>query len=116
MLPSAMDVRRMAQTGRKGKAHGEDGIPAEVWHAIGQVITPCLQPLIWKIVLRFQEPVWWKGGAIVALLKSGATEVCENYRGVSIGELCRRRSGWPLRGSQWCFVLVAVYCAFLMHV
>ena len=87
LLPSAADVLRMTRAGKRGRAHGEDGIPAEVWHAISPVITPHLQPLMWKIVLRFQEPVWWKGGAVVALHKSGAREACENHRGITIGDV-----------------------------
>ena len=77
-----------------GKAPGPDLITNEVLKASPGAAARMLLPLMWKMVLRLQEPVIWKGGRLLPIYKKkGSHEECQSFRGIllmdSMGKVLR---------------------------
>jgi len=78
------EVRYVLEKLKKGKAAGADGVPNEVWKCGRERI----EEWIWGFCNRVWRgegwPEQWKDGIIVPLVKKGAGEKVEDYRGVTL--------------------------------
>ena len=103
ILPTAWNAGDLPQLGwlerairklQTGKAPGPDLITNEVLRANPGAAACMLLPLMWKMVLRLQEPVIWKGGRLLPIYKKkGSHEECQSFRGIllmdSMGKVLR---------------------------
>ena len=69
---------------KDGKAHGGDGIPAEVWKHGGDNLFSRLLQIITNAWEVGSVPQAWKDASIVTIYKKGDRTNCENYRGISL--------------------------------
>ena len=72
------------------KAHGGDGIPAEVWKHGGDNLFSRLHQLITNAWETGYVPQTWKDGSIVTIYKKGDRTDCGNYRGISLLSIARK--------------------------
>lgn len=76
-----MEVIRNSKNGR---APGSDKIQVEILKAGGEQLYRRLHKIICKIWNNEQIPMEWKQGVVVPIYKKGDTELCKNYRGISL--------------------------------
>lgn len=81
---SREEVKRILGKMKKGKAAGEDGIPSEVWKYGGERIEEWVREMCNRVWRGEGWPERWKEGIIVPLIKKGAGDRVENYRGVTL--------------------------------
>lgn len=79
-------VRRHASR-RLFKAHGEDGLPPQVYRRFAHLTARALLPVMVKASLRLEEPLAWRGSFIAELWKAkGSPMKCSSYRDISIAD------------------------------
>jgi hypothetical protein len=61
-----------------------DKIPAELYHAGGEVVVSVTQKHITSISNKEELPDQWKESIIVRIHKTGDKTNCNNYRGISL--------------------------------
>ena len=61
----------MLAQGPSHKAGGEDTIVNEVYKVAPQIFAGLVHPLLVKIVIRIEHPLFWKGGMVHELMKAG---------------------------------------------
>ena len=93
-LPQLTWLEAAIQRSGTMKAPGPDLLANEVFRASPALSAKILLPLTWKLVLRLEEPIAWKGGRLVPLHKKrGPDNECQSYRGIllmgSLGKLLR---------------------------
>ena len=93
-LPQLEWIEHAVRKLQTGKTPGPDMIINEVFKSNPGGTARMLLPLMWKMVLRLQEPVIWKGGRLIPIYKKkGSHESCNSYRGIllmdSMGKLLR---------------------------
>lgn len=70
---------------KNGKAVGPDGIPVEVWKALGAEGVDLLLDLFRKIYKEEKMPDVWRDSVLVPLYKEkGDIQDCKNYRGIKL--------------------------------
>ena len=79
-----MDVDRVIQEARNGKAMGEDKIANEQIKYGGEVVGKEMVKLFNEIREREESPVEWREGETVLLEKKGDLELLDNYRGITL--------------------------------
>ena len=93
-LPSLHWLEKAARKIRNGRAAGPDDLPGELLKAFPAATARALLPLLWKLFLRIEEPVAFKGGTLIRLWKHrGALDQCSSFRGIllmsTVGKLIR---------------------------
>ena len=93
-LPSLHWLEKAARKIRNGRAAGPDDIPGEVLKTQPAATARALLPLLWKLFLRIEEPIPFKGGTLIRLWKHrGALNECSSFRGIllmsTVGKLLR---------------------------
>ena len=83
-IPTMGEMARTIAGLKDGKAHGGDGIPAEVWKHGGDNIFSRLHQLITNAWEVGSVPQAWKDASIVTNYKKGDRTDCGNYRGISL--------------------------------
>ena len=82
-LPQLGWIEHAVRKLQSGKAPGPDLITNEVLKSNPGAAARVLLPLMWKMVLRLQEPVIWKGGRLLPIYKKkGSHEECNSFRGI----------------------------------
>ena len=70
---------------KDGKAIGPDGIPVEVWKALGREGVDMLHQLIREIMEKEVIPEKWREGTLIPIFKDkGDIQGCENYQGIKL--------------------------------
>nr|VZI39179.1 unnamed protein product [Spirometra erinaceieuropaei] len=82
--PSEEEVADAIRKLRNNKAHGEDGIPAEIFKSCVDTLAPWLHEVIERAWRDEVVPDDWGLGILVPILKKGDKTRCENYRGISL--------------------------------
>ena len=93
-LPQLSWLEHAVRKMRNSKAPGPDLIPNDLLLASPAATARMMLPLLWKMFLRLQEPVIWKGGRLIPISKQkGPQDRCTSYRGIllmsSLGKLLR---------------------------
>ena len=79
------EVRRALAKMKNGKAIGPDGIPAEVWKALGEEGIDLLWDLMKKIEEQEDVPNEWRNSFLVPVYKEkGDVQNCSNYWGIKL--------------------------------
>ena len=99
-LPQLQWIERAIRKLQNGKTPGPDMLPNELLKASPEAAARMLLPLMWKMVLRLQEPVLLKGGKMIPIPKrKGDSDSCDSHRGIllmsGIGKVLRS-AGRPL--------------------
>jgi len=84
----------MHVTAKPGKAFGEDALPNELFRAFPTELAMIIMPVMWKAAFRLEEPIHWKGGPMVELLKAKTrpqSVECPDYRGVLVSSSTGKR-------------------------
>ena len=88
LVPSLFEMERLYASICRGKAAGVDSIPPEAFAAAPQAMARLYHPIIVKSVLRFEEPLAWKGGSCIELYKGkGPFLDCKSYRDVLVSDI-----------------------------
>ena len=70
---------------KDGKAIGPDGIPVEVWKALGREGVDMLHQLTREIMENEVIPEKWRESTLIPIFKDkGDIQSCENYRGIKL--------------------------------
>ena len=102
VAPSLHQLVRMHSAARPRKAFGEDLMPNELFRAFPRELARLLLPIYWKAAFRLEEPIQWKGGPMVELLKNKLkvhTADCDDFRGVLVTSGSGKRWHKHLRTS-----------------
>ena len=99
-LPQLQWLERAIRKLQGGKAPGPDMLPNEILRSCPEAAARMLLPLLWKTVLRLQEPVILKGGTMIPIPKNkGPPQRCDSHRGIllmsCLGKVLRS-AGRPL--------------------
>ena len=79
------ELELLIHSQRHGKATGHDGISAELLRLHVPAAARQLYPLFAKTSLSLREPVWYKGGCLLALAKkAAAASLCTDYRSILV--------------------------------
>lgn len=79
------EVKRALNKMKNGKAVGPDGIPVEVWKALGEGGVDILWDLFSKIFHQVKIPDSWRNSIMVPVYKGkGDIQDCSNYRGIKL--------------------------------
>ena len=72
------------------KAHGDDGIPAELFLILIDDAVNALHSIYQKIWKTLQWPQDWKSSAFIQIPKKGNAKDCSNYRTIAfISHICK---------------------------
>jgi hypothetical protein len=82
--PTLDEVSRAIECLKSFKAAGPDGVLAEVLKAGGSIVKEWAHRIIAKIWTTQQYVEEWHESPIVPLFKKGDSEICDNYRGISL--------------------------------
>ena len=84
-IPTAFELEAALRHAASNKACGPDGIPGELLHASCSHLSHHLWPLLFKMTVRVQEPLQYKGGNLIALFKrKGSPLECASYRAILV--------------------------------
>ena len=84
-MPALNDIGTMFSSLRRGRGHGEDSLPNELYLCDPDFWSTVVHPLLLKSFCRVQEPLPWKGGMLIDIFKgSGDRTDPKNSRGVFI--------------------------------
>ena len=87
VVPSLFAVERLLAFSKKGRAFGEDGLPADLLSMAAPKLVRHYHPLVLKTVLRIEEPIAFRGGNIVSLFKGkGNLADCNMSRGIQVSD------------------------------
>ena len=87
-VPSLMSVEQTVVGLPTGKAAGYDGITGELLRLHGASSARVLMPIFAKSALSLQEPVEYRGGALVPLAKRAAAALsCDKFRSILVSSL-----------------------------
>ena len=78
------EIKRVVMKLKDGKAGGGDGIQNEVWKYGGEEVMECLWVICSRVWRGEGWPEGWKEGVVVPVLKKGAGEKVEDYRGITL--------------------------------
>ena len=79
------EVREALKKMKGGKTLGPDGIPIEVWKAMGEKGVMWLARLFNSILKTKKMPEDWRQSIIVPIYKNkGDAQDCNNYRGIKL--------------------------------
>ena len=82
-LPQLHWLERAIRKLKTGKAPGPDLLQNEVLKSNPAAAARMLLPLLWKTVLRLEEPIVLKGGRLIPIpKKNGPQETCDAHRGI----------------------------------
>eukprot|EP00929_Paragymnodinium_shiwhaense_P023009 TRINITY_DN14510_c0_g1_i1.p1 TRINITY_DN14510_c0_g1~~TRINITY_DN14510_c0_g1_i1.p1 ORF type:complete len:1453 (+),score=255.34 TRINITY_DN14510_c0_g1_i1:1703-6061(+) len=80
-MPNINDVARAIATQRKGKMHGIDLIPSEIWQSDVQAAARHAYPLVVKMWMVGRRPTQWQGDTHATVPKSNG-----KHRGVALAD------------------------------
>ena len=80
VLPTLRQVCAILRGSKPRRGHGEDSIGGELYRRFPELLGGALYPVWVKALVRVQEPLAWKGGVLVELLKPtpGDPRRCES--------------------------------------
>lgn len=82
---SRMEVKQALEKMKNGKATGPDGVPIEVWKAMGEDGVDVLWTLMRKVMREERIPETWRESFLIPIFKEkGDVQSCENYRGIKL--------------------------------
>ena len=88
LVPTLTSVEQNVLGLRKGKACGQDGFTAELLQLSAVASARALLPVFVKSILGVQEPVEFRGGALMPLAKKAATAfTCSKFRAILLSSL-----------------------------
>eukprot|EP00921_Rhytidocystis_pertsovi_P026473 GHVQ01042707.1.p1 GENE.GHVQ01042707.1~~GHVQ01042707.1.p1 ORF type:complete len:357 (+),score=36.41 GHVQ01042707.1:540-1610(+) len=82
--PTQTEVRKAIEKVKNGQAAGPDNLPAEFLKKGGAPVERELTSLIQTIWEQEQVPQDWRNGVVIPILKKGAKDRCDNYRGITL--------------------------------
>ena len=92
IVPTECDIVDIMAAGKAGRGHGEDGLCAEIFKELKDIMAPLLWPIWLKMVFRLEEPPPWKGGMLASLYKGkGDWTVCDASRGVLVADAASKQ-------------------------
>ena len=93
-LPELWWIEEAIRKTKNNKATGVDNLPAELLKAAPAISAQVLLPILWKMTMRLEEPLQYKGGILRSLWKQkGSQQDCSNSRSIllidQIGKVLR---------------------------
>ena len=83
VVPTLTSVEQTVLALKKGKACGQDGLTAELLQAHSALSARALLPVFVKSTLSIQEPIEFRGGALMPLAKKAtAAFTCSKFRAI----------------------------------
>ena len=87
MMPSLHQVSKIIGSLKNGRVPGPNGILGEILKAGGPVLATQLLPILSKATLWAHEPLQWKGGCLIPLLKGqNCPSKPESYRSIFLSD------------------------------
>ena len=83
-LPSILEVEKALRATRPHKAAGPEGLDPGYLHWGAPRLSSAIHMLFVKIFTQCAEPLWFKGGSMVAVHKRASMHVVDNYRGIML--------------------------------
>ena len=88
VVPTLTTVEQNVLSLRRGKACGQDGLTAELLQLSAVASARALLPIFVKSILGVQEPVEFRGGALMPLAKKAAAAFsCSKFRAILLSSL-----------------------------
>lgn len=88
--PTKAEVKRAIQKLKCNKSPGPDNINAELLQVCSDTSANILLPLLRDIWEKETVPKEWKEGLIIKLFKKGNKHDCNNYRGITLLNICSK--------------------------
>ena len=85
-LPPDVAVEKALRRVKQDRALGNDGIRISVLTALGSTGVRLLGNLARAIIMTKRFPIAWHGGKLTKLFKRGSHLICDNFRGLLIGD------------------------------
>lgn len=83
-LPTKEEIEKCIMELKNNKSSGENSIPAEILKYGGNELRSRIGSIIKKVWEEEKIPERWNNALILPLLKKGAKEDCNNYRGIAL--------------------------------
>ena len=90
-LPSINLIETTLRQAQPNKAPGPDQIQAEIFGYGAAAWAPVVWDIMAKIYISQIEPLSWKQGTMVPILKKGRIDLAENYRGILLAPALSKR-------------------------
>ena len=88
-IPEPWWIEEAIRKLKNNKATGLDLLPAELLKSSPSRAASVLLPILWKMTLRMEEPLQYKGGLLRDLWKQrGSQQECENSRSILLMDNC----------------------------
>ena len=72
------------------KAHGGDGIPAQLFQILKDAAAKVLHPIYQQIWKTQQWPQDWKRSVFISVPKKGNAKICSNYRTIALSHMLEK--------------------------
>ena len=90
-VPTVTEIAAIIARMKRGRSYGEDALPQELFLMDPTFWAHRLHPIIVKAMLRIEEPLAWKGGALAELYKgAGDRTDPNNSRSVLVSDACSK--------------------------